>query len=189
MENYTYELVLEHSGVKGMKWGIRRYQNKDGSLTPAGKKRYAQELAKVKAEEAVMKNKAATQAKIDKLNARKQALEDQKNATKGKNNTDDGASTKKSAKDMSNKELQDALDRKKLEDDYNSVFNPKPAPKGQKIVDFALKSVGEKMVMPAVESVGKQIITSYLTKVANEKIKFILEDESLKVYTNNKKKN
>lgn len=32
---------LRHHGVKGMKWGVRRYQNKDGSLTPAGKKRYA----------------------------------------------------------------------------------------------------------------------------------------------------
>ena len=29
---------LYHHGVKGMKWGIRRYQNKDGFLTPAGKK-------------------------------------------------------------------------------------------------------------------------------------------------------
>lgn len=32
---------LYHWGVKGMRWGVRRYQNKDGSLTPAGKKRYA----------------------------------------------------------------------------------------------------------------------------------------------------
>lgn len=31
---------LYHYGVKGMKWGIRRYQNNDGSLTLAGKKRY-----------------------------------------------------------------------------------------------------------------------------------------------------
>lgn len=30
---------LLHYGIKGMKWGVRRYQNKDGSLTPAGKKR------------------------------------------------------------------------------------------------------------------------------------------------------
>ena len=33
--------VLEHYGIKGMKWGIRRYQNYDGTLTPAGKKRQA----------------------------------------------------------------------------------------------------------------------------------------------------
>lgn len=32
---------LEHFGIKGMKWGIRRFQNEDGTLTPAGKQRYA----------------------------------------------------------------------------------------------------------------------------------------------------
>lgn len=31
---------LSHYGVKGMKWGVRRYQNKDGSLTLAGKRRF-----------------------------------------------------------------------------------------------------------------------------------------------------
>lgn len=34
----NYELY--HHGIKGMKWGVRRFQNDDGSLTSAGKKRY-----------------------------------------------------------------------------------------------------------------------------------------------------
>ena len=37
------EYELYHYGVRGMKWGIRRYQNKDGSLTAAGKKKARQE--------------------------------------------------------------------------------------------------------------------------------------------------
>ena len=36
----VYDNKLYHYGVLGMKWGIRRYQNKDGTLTEAGKKRY-----------------------------------------------------------------------------------------------------------------------------------------------------
>lgn len=34
-----YEAMLKHHGIKGQKWGIRRYQNPDGSLTALGKKR------------------------------------------------------------------------------------------------------------------------------------------------------
>jgi hypothetical protein len=36
---------LRHWGIKGMKWGVRRFQNKDGSLTKAGRKRYANDEA------------------------------------------------------------------------------------------------------------------------------------------------
>ena len=35
---------LAHHGIKGMKWGVRRYQNPDGSLTPEGRQRYGRDL-------------------------------------------------------------------------------------------------------------------------------------------------
>ena len=37
----TYNTHLYHHGIKGQRWGIRRFQNKDGSLTPRGRKRYS----------------------------------------------------------------------------------------------------------------------------------------------------
>lgn len=67
MNDWTWNLdvdeeeYLAHHGVLGMKWGIRRYQNYDGSLTAAGRKRLGQ------VEKKIVKNapKAAKQMGVD----------------------------------------------------------------------------------------------------------------------------
>ena len=46
MWNYAHSDELCHHGVKGQKWGVRRYQNADGSLTAAGKRRSVAEAQK-----------------------------------------------------------------------------------------------------------------------------------------------
>lgn len=42
MSLLAYKNYLAHHGIKGQKWGIRRFQNEDGSLTPEGRERYGQ---------------------------------------------------------------------------------------------------------------------------------------------------
>lgn len=53
MWQYNYTDELSHHGIKGMKWGVRRYQKKDGSLTSAGRKRYKDSERKEQVKEQV----------------------------------------------------------------------------------------------------------------------------------------
>lgn len=65
---------LYHHGIKGQKWGVRRFQNADGSLTPAGKKKFeAVQNSKSALRKRYHKNMAinvfTAGAKVDKRNA------------------------------------------------------------------------------------------------------------------------
>ena len=92
MWEYNYTDNLLHSGVKGMKWGQRLYQNKDGSLTALGKQRYgtkgnyekvqaakrAASPEKLKAAKARAKAQARTEAEIEKYKKKKESSNKQK---------------------------------------------------------------------------------------------------------------
>lgn len=72
MNMYGYEIKREsdltHHGIKGQKWGVRRFQNEDGSLTAAGRKRQARDDYKAEKKRIHDQHKAID-AKYDKKDA------------------------------------------------------------------------------------------------------------------------
>lgn len=92
---------LEHFGVAGMHWGVRRYQNSDGSLTAAGSKRYSKlankyAKAKEKSEKYTNKsNKAAYKAGSMFSNTSKQLAKSAKYSRKALKQTNKAAKQKR----------------------------------------------------------------------------------------------
>lgn len=169
MENNT----LQHHGIIGMKWGVRRYQTKNGSLTKAGQRRYAKDLEKAKAEQKRVKEAEKTQAKLDKLKvmqddiaARKQALKsktdkEETNPTKVKADSKPKKS-KKSVKDMTDEELQERIARLQLEEKYKSLLSPNPPASNAKD-----KRTGGEFVKDVLRQIGENTLTNIGTQAAN----------------------
>jgi hypothetical protein len=135
---YKGEDELLHYGTRGMRWGVRRYQNADGSLTAAGRKRYtnkdgtlndkgrqyiAKEQARLKAERKVLLNQKRTTNELNELDVMRR--KNDKLKTDGKKNDENATSSqppkKKSTSDMTDKELQDKVNRLRNEEAYRDL--------------------------------------------------------------------
>jgi hypothetical protein len=145
------EYYLKHSGIKGMKWGVRRYQNKDGSLTPAGKKRYdrdvAENNAKKKDNRIVIDGPDANRWVREDIKRSKGVVDSSKDMVRELENVNRSAKSagKKQTLDLSNmsdKEMREKINRAMLEKQYNDMFAPKKTSRGREVVAKTLETAG-----------------------------------------------
>ena len=146
-------MELCHFGILGMRWGVRRYENADGSLTEAGKRRYNRE-------------KADNDKKRQKNRKSEAELRDpdrwvREDRTAAKNLADSGAQFTRSALDlernlqvkkkrmdlasMSDKEMRDRINREYLERQYDDLFNQQKVNMGRERVKEALTIAGSSL--------------------------------------------
>ena len=137
------ETVLQHWGIKGMKWGIRRYQNKDGTLTALGRKREREMNDKLK----------SANKELKALRAENEQLKKHTSANSRRVN------------ELSNEEIVARIERLKLEKSYADAYaqvhpnTDKPHPAKA----FAKKILNE-AVVPSLTNIGKSYIEKSLKK-------------------------
>lgn len=143
---------LEHHGILGQKWGVRRFQNPDGTRTAAGKARYNEDGGKTSKPVQKTNSKATSNAKLNKQ--RKEALEKARQAKAAKAEYEaekkkalesgDYKQIQKYANDSTTKELQDALMRADTIDRINKSVDAH-TPKQKDVwdtIDDVAKKVG-----------------------------------------------
>ena len=117
---------LKHYGIKGMKWGVRRFQNSDGSLTADGKKRYSGDNLKD-----IQKQVNQGKNVVDGVKKTRTKVAEKQHEKK----------IKSDLSQMSDKELRDIVNRLNMEERYMQVMKSRDVQVGKskadKILDYA----------------------------------------------------
>lgn len=118
---------LKHYGIKGMKWGVRRFQNSDGSLTSEGRKRYSGNDLK-EAQKKVDKGKAM----VDGVKKTRVKAAEKQHEKKIKDDLSK----------MSDQELRGIINRLNMEERYTQVMKSRGVEAGKNRVDKILEYAG-----------------------------------------------
>lgn len=144
----SYELY--HYGTKGMKWGVRRYQNSDGSLTPAGKKRYERDIqennSKKKENRIVIDKPDASRWVREDISRTKKTVDATsdlvRQAQKIESNSRKSKTKKMDLSKMTDQEMRSRINRELLERQYSDMFAPQNTSRGRERVRNILETSG-----------------------------------------------
>lgn len=166
---------LQHHGIPGMKWGIRRFQNKDGSLTSDGKKRYS--VVQAVKDHNAKKKKQQQLEKARQVRAEKKAAAEEraKKLEKGKI----------PIKKMSDDEIKARITRLELEKklkDLETETAQAAVSKGKRFINKFADSTLDKVADNVGADLIAQALKSYAADAINKKA------GSERVFANNKKK-
>ena len=171
----TYERNVQfmHYGVKGMKWGIRRYQNPDGSLTPLGRTRIGGKAVKTynKAVKAEMKgNTAKAEKKMQKFEKIDKKLSNPKADQLAEQIERQSFYSQKHSKDaskLSYDEISERIGRLKTENDYKKLMNSRQNPDVE-LGKEAAKSTAIKIGKTTAGAIGTSLAVYYGTRAISK---------------------
>lgn len=151
--------TLVHWGKKGMRWGVRRYQNKDGTLTELGKKRYARDqrenAAKKKENRIDLSEPDPNRWVREDLERTKKTVDSTDNLVKEMKKLEKSIQTPQTPKrmdlsQMSDKEMREQINRELLERQYNQLFadtSPSQVSKGREALRNTLEVAGSVLAL------------------------------------------